>query len=744
MRRFLLPLFALAALVAAGPARAHPLGNFTINHYARLRVAPERLDLRYVVDMAEIPAFQALQEADRNQDGTASPEEREAYADRAAPEYAAGLVVQVDGRRLPLHLQRRSLTTPPGAGGLPTLRLECDFTAPLPSGAGSRRLRFVDENQAGRIGWREVVVQPAGEAAVWDSTAFGSGVTDEIRAYPADLLTSPLAEQSAEFTYGRGAVPPGAAALRTRDGRPVAQARDRFAELIAVPRITPLVALLGLLLAFLLGAMHALSPGHGKTIVGAYLVGARGTARHAAFLGLTVTLTHTAGVFALGLVTLFASRYVLPERLFPVLSFISGALVVAIGASLLVRRLQAAGLVSWRVGELEGRELTNSPTRQLAHDHAHDHEHGPHGHDHLPPGADGAPVIWRSLLLLGISGGLLPCPSALVVMLSAIALHRVAYGLLLVTAFSLGLAAALTGIGLAFLYAGRLVERPARLQPLLRVLPVGGAFVVTLAGLAICLQALAQAGWVSFGGGGASAAAMAAALPVLGVGLVFGLKHAFEADHMAAVTTIVSERKNVFSSALVGGLWGIGHTLSLLVAGVAVILLHLKIGRRLEMSLEFCVALMLIGLGVNAFRKLRSGAVLHAHAHRHGERLHIHPHLHTQGEATDVHTHHGFRLGTRPLLVGMVHGMAGSAALMLLVLTTIPSPAVGFAYIGVFGIGSIGGMMLMSALVGLPVHLTAARFTQANVTLRALAGAFSLLLGFYKAYETGFIDGLFR
>src|SRR5262249_47167561 len=156
----------------------------------------------------------------------------------------------------------------------------------------------------------------------------------------ADLLTSPLAEQSAEFTYGRGAVPPGAAALRTRDGRPVAQARDRFAELIAVPRLTPTVALLGLLLAFLLGAMHALSPGHGKTIVRAYLAGARGTGRHAAFLGLTVTLTHTAGVFALGLVTLFASRYVLPERLFPVLSFISGALVVAIGASLLVRRLR--------------------------------------------------------------------------------------------------------------------------------------------------------------------------------------------------------------------------------------------------------------------------------------------------------------------------------------------------------------------------------------------------------------------
>ena len=233
-------------------------------------------------------------------------------------------------------------------------------------------------------------------------------------------------------------------------------------------------------------------------------------------------------------------------------------------------------------------------------------------------------------------------------------------------------------------------------------------------------------------------------ISVLAFGFILGLKHAVEADHVAAVSTIVSERQSLLSSSLVGGLWGVGHTISLLVAGIAVILLHIKISERTALALEFCVALMLILLGLLAIRKLWRGGRLHLHAHEHGGHLHVHPHLHDPEPETEPHTHHGLKLGARPLVIGMVHGLAGSAALMLLVLSTISSPAVGLTYIVIFGIGSIGGMMLMSALVGLPMRLTAKRFTRANLMIRGLAGLFSVSFGLFMVYEIGFVDGLFR
>ncbi|MEJ7713575.1 MAG: sulfite exporter TauE/SafE family protein [Pyrinomonadaceae bacterium] len=273
-------------------------------------------------------------------------------------------------------------------------------------------------------------------------------------------------------------------------------------ELIAVPELTLSLALFGLLVAAALGAAHAFSPGHGKTVVGAYLVGSRGTWQHAAFLGLTVTITHTAGVFALGLVTLFASQYVVPERLFPILSLVSGGIVVVIGLSLFVKRLRLAlghaGHEHTHHHHHDHDAMTNHSHEH--HDHSHVHSHGGSSHSHLPPGADNTPVSWRSLLALGISGGLLPCPSALVVLLSAIALHRVGYGLLLVIAFSIGLAATLTAIGLAFVYAGRLMKRSSafeRFQHLARIVPAASAFVIMCVGILICYEALIQAGVIS-------------------------------------------------------------------------------------------------------------------------------------------------------------------------------------------------------------------------------------------------------
>jgi hypothetical protein len=229
---------------------------------------------------------------------------------------------------------------------------------------------------------------------------------------------------------------------------------------------------------------------------------------------------------------------------------------------------------------------------------------------------------------------------------------------------------------------------------------------------------------------------------ILGLGFALGLKHALDADHVAAVSTIVSERKTLLSASVVGTFWGIGHTLSLLAAGVAVVFLHVEISARMSLVLEFAVAVMLIGLGANVLRKLARGARIHVHVHEHGGRVHVHPHVHDGELEAEPHTHHGFELGGRSLLVGMVHGLAGSAAVMLLVLSTIPSRAMAFAYVAIFGIGSIGGMLLMSVLMSLPTHLTAARFRGAHVAVQVLAGLFSLGLGLFMAYDIGVVERL--
>jgi ABC-type nickel/cobalt efflux system permease component RcnA len=265
---------------------------------------------------------------------------------------------------------------------------------------------------------------------------------------------------------------------------------DRFAELITIPTLGPGAILLALLAAFGWGALHALSPGHGKTIVAAYLVGSRGTARHALFLGLTTTLTHTAGVFALGFVTLFASRYILPEKLYPWLGLLSGLLVILIGVSLVWGRLSSL----WGIAQ-HSHHHEHGHSHGWLHDHSHDDTHGlGHTHTHVPSREDGGRVTWRSLLALGVSGGLLPCPSALVLMLGAIALERVALGLVLILVFSIGLASVLTAIGVALVYAGEWFQRIPESGRLLRIMPVASAAFITLVGAGISWQALLQTG----------------------------------------------------------------------------------------------------------------------------------------------------------------------------------------------------------------------------------------------------------
>jgi len=470
--------------------RAHPLGNFSVNQYSGLEVGKSQIRLREVLDLAEIPTFQESSAIDTDRDGNLSQSELDEYAAQLTPGYQANLLLTVNDTILAIRTISSKAVVGVGAGDLSTLRITWDMLADLPASGEVYHVTFRNNNYTERVGWNEIVVRPANAINIFDSTAFGNGSTDELKTYPQESIAAPLSERTAQFSFTQGSPPANAKSLRDRDGRtstPVQ--KDKFAELIAVPEITPMVALIGLLAAFGLGALHAMSPGHGKTVVGAYLVGSRGTPKHAAFLGLTVTITHTLGVFALGLITLFASNYLLPERLLPFLSFVSGLLVFFIGISLFKDRLFK--LLGWGnayqhhhhdhvPGDIENPEYT----------HSHDgltHTHGGSTHSHVPP----VDLTWRSLLALGISGGLLPCPSALVLMLSAISLGRIGYGLVLTVAFSLGLAFTLTAIGLIFLYLGSVIGKTSLANSrLVKALPVFSAFVVAFVGAVICYNSI--------------------------------------------------------------------------------------------------------------------------------------------------------------------------------------------------------------------------------------------------------------
>jgi sulfite exporter TauE/SafE len=231
-------------------------------------------------------------------------------------------------------------------------------------------------------------------------------------------------------------------------------------------------------------------------------------------------------------------------------------------------------------------------------------------------------------------------------------------------------------------------------------------------------------------------------LSVLGLGFVLGLKHALDPDHMVAVSTIVSESKSVKRSSLIGTFWGVGHTLSLLCTGVIVIALKVQISDRVALWMEFTVALMLIFLGLKAIRKSLQGWKLHRHRHTHNGSTHTHLHLHREGNE-QMHRHrHLIRSGARPFFVGLVHGMAGSAALTLLVLATIPSAVAGLIYIVVFGLGSVGGMLIMSSLISLPFVLTRKRFNVLSEGLQVAVGLFSLSFGLFLVWQYGFHEHL--
>src|SRR4051812_33837957 len=437
-QHLLLPLF----VWCAGTVAAHPMGNASVSHYTRIELTPAAVHLRYVLDLAEIPAVELLQQWKAD---PASPD-LEGRAAEQAKQWGRSLKLEVGGRTLAPQFDRASISV--GSG--PTIRIVADFHADSAPGP----LRYEDGNYPDRSGWKEIVI-----------AGVNADRSRELTAYPPDALTSAPQDVQATANW------PGA--------EPAPATSDYLSRMLRQGEITWGMMFAGMVVAFGLGAVHALSPGHGKTIVAAYLVGTRGTPKHAIFLGGMVTFTHTISVFFLGLTTLFLSQYVLPEKIFPILGAISGLSIVWIGATLFFKRLRAA-----------------SGTTVHHHHHHHGgalvHDHGDgHYHSHVPEGD----VTMGSLIALGASGGLVPCPSALVLLLSSVALGRVALGLTLLVAFSAGLALVLMAIGLIVLYAKHLLpdrEKTAR-NPLFRYLPVASAGLITCAGMVMTAVAL---GWV--------------------------------------------------------------------------------------------------------------------------------------------------------------------------------------------------------------------------------------------------------
>jgi ABC-type nickel/cobalt efflux system permease component RcnA len=417
--------------VAPPAASAHPLGNFTINHYVAVTASPTAIQVELVTDYAEIPSIELLAELDANGDGSLDASEADVARRDLCASATDALEVAAEGAPVSLDLWAAGIDQADGAGGLATVRIVCELRASVDLAAGES-LAIGFNPDADRIGWREIVAR--GDRLRVDPADASRDVSRRLTDYPERLLEQPLDERSLTVTLLPGGEPLAAAPLD--DAQPLAEVAPKPEPAAGLPGLANLgagAALLGLLAAAVAGAGHAVSPGHGKTVMAAYLVASRGGVRHALLLGAAVTVSHTLGVLLLAAIALLGSDVLPPERLYPVLSVASGLAVIGIGAWLLagcVRRYRA----------------------RRAHDHAHAHGHAhDHGHDHGAADGGELPGI-RGLIAIGAAGGLVPSSAALVLLLAAISAGQPAYGLAVAVAFGLGMAIVLSGIGLAIVH----------------------------------------------------------------------------------------------------------------------------------------------------------------------------------------------------------------------------------------------------------------------------------------------------
>jgi len=486
---------AAAILIPTAQASAHPLGNFTVNHYDGLTVTPSSLSDDAVVDFAEIPTAQAVGLVDTDHSGKVDPAEAASYARSMCQALAGQVLAAAAGAPARFAVAGSSFSYRPGAAGLPTSRLECTLRAPLHVGAQTQ-MAFADRFDADRIGWHEITAVAAG-VHLQNAPVPQHSVSDRLLHYPNDLLSSPLDVRSATLTVlpGAGTSTVAGGLAKVPGAGPVARVVGRLdtalGSLAGRRHLTLGIAALAVLVSLVLGAAHAALPGHGKTVMAAYLAGKRGTKRDAVAVGVTVTVTHTAGVLLLGL-ALSLSSSLAGERVSGALGAVSGVLIVMVGVSLLtsaVRQRRRHGAAADR-GHEHGHRHDHDHGH--AHGHGHDHEHG---HDGSPPSSGRRPGR-RALVGMGVAGGLVPSPSALVVLLGAVALGRTAFGVVLVLVYGAGMAATLTAAGLLLVSAaGRLRARP-RLAALAgrsaALVPATTSMVVVLVGLGLATRSLAS------------------------------------------------------------------------------------------------------------------------------------------------------------------------------------------------------------------------------------------------------------
>ena len=487
VRRSLLFVAVLSIGVAAWPggaASAHPLGNFTINVHAGIVVRPEAVIVDYVVDMAEIPAFRERRTIDANLDDQVDDAESLAYRDTMCATLADDIVLRAGQARVSLaatglHL----LTFPNGTGGLSTLRLECRLEGAIVTGTTSTAITVTDRNFAEAIGWREVTAVGDG-VTLSSSDVPAVSATERLLSYPSDQPSRDVRSATLEAVLGgpRLSSLPGPGSGSTPAATNGGRDGGLLSDLVGRDDLTPLLVATMLLVALGIGALHALGPGHGKTLIGAYLVGAGGSVRHAVGVGAAVSVMHTASVLTLGLLVLSAERVFAPERVYPVLGVASGCIALGLGAALLVSRIHAMA----HGGGLSHHEHEAGNGVDPG-DHGHQHPHGPHG----STATAGSPLSRRGLLALAFSGGILPSPSALVVLLASVTLGRTVLGLVLIVAFSLGLAGALIGVGILTLRARDVADRRLTAS-VTRLLPVGSAAAIAAMGLFLTARGISQ------------------------------------------------------------------------------------------------------------------------------------------------------------------------------------------------------------------------------------------------------------
>lgn len=499
-----LPVF--AALIAAGLASAHPMGNLSVNHYVQLEPNARGMEVTYVLDVAEIPSFELTQSWGVARG--AGKDVLEARAREQARQWIENLSFSEDGRKLEPNIEETQVATAVGAGNLPVFRITTKLHVPAKGG----RLEYEDDNYPTRPGWREIVIHPGDRAAVARASNDDIDRSHALTLYPPEAAKAPPQDTRAWFEWRPvagpvtsipkpvivaavhpAAAPVTAAPSASNTAAPATPGRnDAISKLLRMDTLSwPLLAtLIGL--AFWFGALHALEPGHGKTMVAAYLVGARGTPKHAALLGGMVTFTHTISVFLIGLVTMFLSRYIMPDRISKVLGIVSGLSIVWIGAMLLWKRWRTLQHKhEYHHHHTHDHDHAHPHTHDHhhhSHDHAHDHDHHEpfthahdgHTHSHVPDGE----ISVGSLIALGASGGLVPCPAALILLLSAISIGKVGLGMVLLVAFSLGLAIVLTVTGMLVLYAKNLLPETKRNDnAFFRYMPVISAAAILLIGV---------------------------------------------------------------------------------------------------------------------------------------------------------------------------------------------------------------------------------------------------------------------